>query len=145
MSVSRTEALPHMTAWRIAALMLVANTVVFVIGMAVGGSDAGTARPSWLPPVWLRATIPLAVAAGLWFGHRWAWWVAIVGCSVFLLWAGLASVVLGLGGYFTGERVGFRTLHLGLLLATWLAALALLLSGAGRAVGRAHISRLTDR
>lgn len=125
-----------MTAWRIAALMLIANTAVFVTGMAMGGSDAGLARPSWLPPVWIRAMVPLAVAGGLWFGHRWAWWATIVGCSVLLLWTGLASVVLGLGGYFTGEGIGFRALHFGLLVATWLAALSFLLSGSARAAGR---------
>jgi hypothetical protein len=57
-------------------------------------------------------------------------------CSVLLLWTGLASLGLAFGGYFVGEGAALRTVHLGMLLATWLAALALLLSPAGRAMGR---------
>lgn len=122
---------------RIVALLLVVNTAVFVAGMAFGGAVAGADRPIWLPPVWLRAGIPLAVAVGLWFGNRWARWVAAAMCTVHLLWAGIASIVLTLGGYFTGDGVVFRAIHAGLLTGTWLAALALLLFGTGRTSERA--------
>ncbi|OLE46939.1 MAG: hypothetical protein AUG01_11245 [Candidatus Rokubacteria bacterium 13_1_20CM_2_69_58] len=125
-----------MTTSRIVALLLVANTGVFVVGALTAGSGRSIGPPIWLPPLWLRAGIPLAVAGGLWFGQRWAWWAAIVMCAGLLLWVGVASFVLGLGGYFTEEGAALRALHLGLLVATWLAALGLLLSGSSRAIGR---------
>lgn len=123
-----------MTTWRVAAVLLAINTAVFVVGMAVAGSPTGPNRPAWLPPVWFRAGAPLVVAGGLWFGYRWTWWIAVAMCSVLLLWTGAASLVLALGGFFAGEGAGLRALHLGLLLATWLAALALLLSATVRSV-----------
>jgi hypothetical protein len=125
-----------MTTWRAAALLLAINTTVFVIGIVFGGSSVGADRPGWLPPVWFRAAAPLVIAAGLWLGHRWAWWLAVVICAAELLWTGLASLVLTLGGYFGGERAAWRTIHVGMLVATWLIALALLLSPSARAVGR---------
>jgi hypothetical protein len=39
-----------------------------------------------------------------------------------------ADLVLALGGYFTKAGAGFRVLYFSLLAATWVAALALLLS-----------------
>jgi hypothetical protein len=125
-----------MTTWRTAALLLALNTVVFFIGIAVGGSRAGVDRPSWLPPVWFRAGAPLLIAAGLWLGYRWAWWLAVVRCSLLLLWIGVASLILAFGGYFVAEGAALRTVHLRILLATWLAALALLLSPGARAMSR---------
>ena len=125
-----------MVIWRTAAVVLALNTAVFVIGMALGGGSAGAERPAWLPPVWFRGAAPLVVAAGLWLGHRWAWWLGVVMCSMFILWAGFTSLVLVLGGYFGAEGAAWRTVHLSLLLATWLAALVLLLSPGARAVGR---------
>jgi hypothetical protein len=122
--------------WRAAALLLAINTVVFLTGIALGGTSAGGDRPAWLPPVWFRAGAPLLVAGGLWLGYRWAWWLAVVMCSVLLLWTGFASLFLALGGYFGGEGAASRTIHMGMLLATWLAALALLLSPGARTVGR---------
>jgi hypothetical protein len=124
-----------MTTWRVAALLIVLNTTLFVIGMTIGGSNIGPDRPGWLPPVWFRIAAPLAVAGGLWFGHRWAWWIAIAMSAVLILWMGSASLVLAFGGYFTGQGAASRAMHFGLLLGTWLAALALLLSGPDRAVG----------
>ena len=126
-----------MTTLRIVALLLAANTAVFVVGVLGGVGSAGVERPFWFLPLWIRAGIPLAVAGGLWFGQRWAWWIAVTMCAGLLLWIGVASFVLALGGYFTKEGAALRALHLGLLVATWLAALALLLSGSGRAIGRA--------
>jgi len=125
-----------MATWRAAALLLAINTVVFVIGIALGGSSVGTGRPGWLPPVWFRAGVPLVIATGLWLGHRWAWWLAVFLCSTFLLWTGLASLMLAPGGYFGGQGAASRSVHLGMLVATWLAVLVLLLSPGGRAVGR---------
>ncbi len=124
----------RMTRLQIAALLLVANTAVFIVGVLGGGGNAGIERPFWLPPLWIRAGIPLAVAAGLWFAQRWAWWIAVAMCGGELLWIGVASFVLALGGYFTEEGAALRALHLGLLVATWVAALAFLLSGSGRAI-----------
>ena len=97
-----------MTTWRVAALLLGINAVVFVVGVALSGASPGADRPGWLPPAWFRAAVPLIVAFGLWFGHRWAWGVGIVLCFVLLLWTGLASLVLALGGYFAGP--GARSL-----------------------------------
>jgi len=125
-----------MTTWRVAALLLAINAVVFVVGVALSGASPGADRPGWLPPAWFRAAVPLIVAFGLWFGHRWAWWVGIVLCFVLLLWTGLASLVLALGGYFAGPGAASRTIHLVMLIATWLVALALLLSPRARAVSR---------
>jgi hypothetical protein len=125
-----------MTTWRAAAVLLAINTVVFLLGIALAGSSAGADRPGWLPPVWFRAAGPLVIAAGLWLGYRWAWWLGVVMCSVLLLWTGLASLVLAFGGYFGGEGAASRTVHLSMLLATWVAALALLLSPGARAMGR---------
>jgi hypothetical protein len=117
-----------MTTLRIVAMLLVANTVIFVTGVLGGGGSAGVKRPFWLPPLWIRAGIPLAVAGGLWFGQEWAWWVAVAMCAALLLWSGIAASVLTLGGYFTKAGAWFQVLHFSLLAATWLAALALLLS-----------------
>ena len=117
-----------MTTLRIAAVLLVANTVVFVVGVVRGGGGAGVERPFWLPPMWIRAGFPLAVAGGLWFDQPWAWWVAVAMCSGLLVWSGTASLVLALGGYFTGDGGAWRSLHIGLLIGSWLVALALLLS-----------------
>jgi hypothetical protein len=125
-----------MATWRAAALLLVINAMVFVVGIALGGSSAGVDRPTWLPPVWFRAAAPLAVAVGLWLGHRWAWWGTVVICAVSLMWTGMASIVLTLGGYLAGEGAAFRSAHLAILLLPWMAALILLLSPAARAVGR---------
>ena len=133
--VRRTTAI-LVTTWRAAAVLLVINTMVFVIGIALGGNSAGVDRPGWLPPVWFRAGAPLVVAGGLWLGHRWAWWVTVLMCSVLSLWTAFASLFLALGGYFAGEGAASRAVHLGMLLATWLAALALLLAPAARAASR---------
>ena len=124
-----------MTTLRLVAMLLVANTVVFVIGILSAGGSAGIERPFWLPPRWIRAGIPLAVAGGLWFGQRWAWWSAVAMCAGMLVWSGVATFVLALGGYFTEDGAALRALHLGLLVVTWLAALALLLSAPGRTAG----------
>ena len=117
-----------MAMWRVAALLFAINAVVFVADIALRGTSPGVGRPGWLPPAWLRAAVPLVVAVGLWFGHRWVWWVGVVMCSALLVWTGLASLVLALGGYFAGEGAASRIIHLVMLIATWLAALALLLS-----------------
>src|SRR5947208_1253115 len=114
-----------MTTLRIVAGLLVANTIVLVIGVLVGGGSAGIDRPWWLPSVWIRAAIPLAVAGGLWFGQPWAWWLAVAMCAGLLIWIGIASIALAPGGYFTEDGAAWRTLHLGLLVVTWLSALAL--------------------
>ena len=126
-----------MTTLRIVALLLLVNTAVFVLSVPRGGGAVGIERPTWLPPLWIRAGIPLIVAGGLWFGQRWAWWIAVAMCAGLPLWTGVAGFGLALGGYFAEEGAALRALHLGLLVATWLAALALLLSGSGRAIGRA--------
>src|SRR5262245_22927774 len=123
-----------MAIWGAAALLLGINALVFAIGIVLSGSSAGIDRPAWLPPSWIRAAVPVVVAAGLWLGHRWAWWVGVVMCVALLLWTGLASLVLGFGGYFAGEGATWGTVHLGMLVATWLTVLALLLSPAARAV-----------
>ena len=86
-----------MTTLRIVALLLVANTAVFVVGALGGASSHGIQRPIWLPPLWIRTAIPLAVAGGLWFEQRWAWWIAVAMCAGLLLWIGVASFVLALG------------------------------------------------
>jgi len=44
--------------------------------------------------------------------------------------------MLAPGGYFGGQGAASRSVHLGMLVATWLAVLVLLLSPGGRAVGR---------
>jgi len=54
-----------------------------------------------------------------------------------LLWVGVATFIVALSGYFTGGGAVLRALHVGLLVGTWLAALALLLSSPGRVMGRA--------
>ena len=136
-SAALRETLHLMPPVRIAALLLVANTAVFIAGMLLRGAVAGANRPIWLLPIWLRAGFPLAVAVGLWFGHRWAWWVAVAMCAVLLLWTGLASIVLAFGGYFTGDGVAFRAIHVSLLMGTWLVALSLLLFRTGRTRERA--------
>jgi hypothetical protein len=117
-----------MTTLRIVAVLLVANTAVLVMGVLGAGSSAGIERPLWRPSIWIRAGITLAVAGGLWFGQQWAWWIAVAMCAGLLIWSGIASFVLALGGYFTKDDAASRVLHLGLLVGTWLAALALLLS-----------------
>ena len=116
-----------MTTLRIVAMLLVANTVIFVAGVLGGGGSHGVKRPPWLPPLWIRAGSPLAVAGGLWFGQEWAWWVAVAMSAGLLVWIGVASFVLALGGFFTEDGAAFRVLHFGLLAATWTIALALLL------------------
>jgi hypothetical protein len=116
-----------MTTLRIVAMLLVANTVIFVAGVLGGGGSHGVKRPFWLPPLWIRAGIPLAVAGGLWFGQEWASWIAVAMCAGLLIWSGVASFVLALGGYFTKTGAAYRVLHFSLLVATWLTALALLL------------------
>jgi hypothetical protein len=117
-----------MTTLRIVAVLLATNTVILVAGVLGGGGTGGVKRPFWLPPLWIRAGIPLSVAGGLWFGQQWAWWIAVAMCAGLLIWSGIASFVLALGGYFTKDHAA-SALHLGLLVVTWLAALALLLSG----------------
>jgi hypothetical protein len=121
-----------MTIWRAAAVLLAINAMVFVAGIAFGGATPDVERPRWLPPVWFRAAVPLAVAVGLWLGHRWAWWTAIVMCSVEALWTAFALLFLAVGGYFAGEGAASRMFHVGLLLATGLAVVALLMSPAAR-------------
>lgn len=111
-----------MATLRIVALLLVANTAVFTVGVLGGGGSTGTERPFWLPPLWIRVGFPLTVAGGLWFGQRWAWWLAVVMCAGLLLWAVVASFFLALGGYFAEEGASLRALGIGLLVATWLAA-----------------------
>ena len=109
-------------------MLLVVNTVMVVVGVLGGGGSDGVKRPLWLPPLWIRAGIPLAVAGGLWFGQEWAWWLAVAMSAGLLVWIGVASFVLALGGYFTKAGAGFRVLYFSLLATTWLVALALLLS-----------------
>lgn len=119
---------------RIAALLLAVNSIVLVAGVVTGGS-MGAKRPWWVPSVWIRAGVLLVVAGGLWYGQPWAWWIAVAMCVGLLLWTGIASVVLALGKYFAGEGAVLRLLHVGLLVGTWLAALAILLSPSGRLSG----------
>ncbi|PYO36868.1 MAG: hypothetical protein DMD86_03960 [Candidatus Rokuibacteriota bacterium] len=122
-----------MTALRLAALLIVVYAVVLIVGVLAAGGGPGIERPAWLPPLWLRVSVPLAVAAGLWFARNWAWWCGVAMCSGLALWSALSTLVLWLGGYFTGEGAGPRVLNLGLLLGTLLGALALLVSRRGRA------------
>ena len=53
-------------------------------------------------------------------------------CSVLLLWTAFVLFFLVVGGYFAGEGAALRIVHVGLLLATWLAVVALLTSPAAR-------------
>ena len=124
-----------MTTPRIVALLLVANTIVVVAGILSGGGSRGIERPSWLPSIPVRTGIPLAVAVGLWFGQQWAWWAAVTMCAGLLLWIGIASFVLALGGYFSGEGAAVKVVHFSLLVVTWLAGLGVLLSASGRISG----------
>jgi hypothetical protein len=124
-----------LTAWRLAALFLILSSVVFVIGLKRSDGNIGPDRPRWLPPVWIRAGMPLAVAGGLWFGQRWAWWLATVLCGAMIVWFSAAVLVLALGGYFAVQGAAARAIHLGMLLGTWLAALVLLLWGGVRSIG----------
>ncbi len=116
-----------MTTLRIAAMLLVANTVIFVAAVLGGGGSQGVKRPFWLAPLWIRAGVPLAVAGGLWFDQEWAWWVGVAMTAGLLAWMGVASFVLALGGYFTKPGAVFQVLYFSLLAATWLTVLALLL------------------
>lgn len=117
-----------LTTPRIVAMLLVANTVILVTGVLKGGGSAGIKRPFWVAPLWIRVGLPLAVAGGLWYGQQWAWWTAVAMCLGLLLWSGIASLVLALGGYFAGVGAAWRILYLSLLMGTWLTALILLLS-----------------
>ncbi|PYR23116.1 MAG: hypothetical protein DMF98_19140 [Acidobacteria bacterium] len=116
-----------MTTLRVVAILLVANTVILVAGVLGRGGSVDVKRPFWVPPLWIRVGIPLAVAGGLWFGQQWSWWIAVAMCGGLLIWSGIASFVLAVGGYFTEDGAASRALHVGLLVVTWLAALALLL------------------
>ena len=129
-----------MMALRIAAALLAVNALVFLAGLQRGGDTQDMVRPSWLPPLWLRAAIPLVIAGGLWPGHRWAWWLAGVLCSFDVLVIGLASSMLIPTGYFTGEGSGIRAAHFGLLLGTWVARLILVLSKPARAAALADLT-----
>lgn len=119
---------------RIAALLLIANSVVLLTGVISRGTR-GVDRPWWVPSIWIRVGIPIAVAGGLWYGQPWAWWTAVAMCVVLLLWTGIASLLLVPGGYFAGDGAALRVLHEGLLVGTWLTALAMLLSASGRIIG----------
>ena len=125
-----------MTTPRIVALLLVANTIVVVAGVLSGGGSRGMERPSWLLAIWIRTGVPLAVAGGLWLGQQWAWWAAVAMCAGLLLWTGIASFVLALGGYFSGKGAALKVVHFSLLVVTWLAGLGMLLSASGRTSGR---------
>lgn len=116
-------------ALRIAAILLAANAVILVLGvLTAGGRPQGTPeRPAWLPPLWLRAAIPLVVALGLWFGQPWAWWIAVPMSALMLAWSALSVSMLALGGFFS-ERTGSRAVYMGSMTATWVGVLALLLA-----------------
>ena len=109
----------------IAALLIVANTAIFLAGV-LGHPPSGIARPFWLPPVWVRASIPLVVAMGLWFGQSWAWWPAVVMSAGLLAWMGIATSMLALGGFF--RKQPRRAALFGVMAALWVGSLALLLS-----------------
>lgn len=123
-----------LTTPRIAGLLLVVNSVVLVTGI-ISARTGGMARLFWLPSMWIRVGIPLAVAGGLWYGQQWAWWTAVAMCVGLVLWAGISTLVLALGGYFVGQGATLRILHFSLLVGTWLAALVLLVSASGRVIG----------
>ena len=114
-----------MTTVQLAALLIVANTSIFLAGR-FGSPSLGLARPSWLPPVWVRAALPLAVAGGLWTGHSWVWWAAVAMSAGMLAWMGIASFLLTLGGFFTKQPR--RVAVFGVMAALWAVSLALLLS-----------------
>jgi hypothetical protein len=115
-----------MTAPQLAALLIVANTSIFLAGRFGLPPSLGTARPSWLPPVWVRAALPLAVAGALWSGQSWAWWAAVAMSAGMLSWMGIASCLLALGGFFTKQPR--RVALFGAMAALWAGALTLLLS-----------------
>ena len=117
-----------MSAPQIAALLLIANSAVLVVGMRGSGPMSGNHRPGWLPPRWVRAGIPVIVAAGLFLDQTWAWWVGVVICGSFVLLHAFAGPVLAHGGFFRGTGAGYRLLHFALSLATMLGAFILLLS-----------------
>ena len=99
------------------------------MGLAWAGPSSDVRVPAWLPRRWVRVVIPLTVAAGLWFGHAWAWWGALVLCGVLVFMNGMGGVVLIRGGFFRGEGAWFKRMHYGLSLGTELGVLALLFAG----------------
>lgn len=52
-----------MTVLKMAALLLAANAAIGMIGAFTSGrrADDVVKRPTWLPPLWIRGAIPLAV------------------------------------------------------------------------------------
>ena len=106
--------------------LLVSHSVIHYLGARSGGPLPEGERPSRLP-LWLRASIPLPVAAGLWFDQRWAWWSAVLMCGVLCLWQVVARVLLVAGGFFHGERAWRRRAYFGFLLGAMLFSLVLLL------------------
>ena len=116
-----------MTTLRIAAMLLVANSVILVAGVLGGGGRRRATRPIWISPLWIRAGVPIAVAGGLWVGQEWAWWAGVAMTAGLLAWMVVASFVLALGGYFTMPGAAYQVLYFCLLAATWLTALAMLL------------------
>ena len=100
-----------------------------MIGALTSGrrADDVVKRPTWLPPLWIRGAIPLAVAVALWLGQPWAWWTAVAMSAAMLAWTAVASSMLALGGFFA-ERTASRSAYIGSLAVTWIGVLALLLS-----------------
>ena len=125
-----------MTAHRIAAMLLAANAIVTIIGSVGGGGNGQIERPMWLPSIWTRVAIPLIVGLGLWLGQRWAWWLAVAMCTGLLLWAGVASLMLTRGGFFTEAGATATDRVSRFLDGHMLTALALLLSPTGCMIGR---------
>jgi len=115
-----------MTAVQTAALLIVANTSIFLAGRFGLRPSLGIPRPFWIPSVWVRSALPLAVAGGLWFGHSWVWWAAVAMSAGMLAWMGIASCLLALGGFFTKQPR--RVAVFGVMAALWAGSLALLLS-----------------
>jgi hypothetical protein len=118
-----------MTVLKMAALVLAINAAIGVIGVLTFGhrADDVVRRPTWLPPLWVRGAIPLAVAVALWFGQPWAWWVAVAMSIVMVARTTVASSMLAFGGFFA-ERTASRIVYIGSLAVTWIGVLALLLS-----------------
>jgi hypothetical protein len=111
-----------------AAALLAVNAVIGVIGALPNArrADAAVRRPVWLPPRWVRAAIPLAVAAGLWFRQPWAWWAAVAISAGMLAWTAIACSMLALGGFFS-TRSPWRLAYVAALAVTWIGVLVLLL------------------
>jgi hypothetical protein len=109
---------------RVVVLMLAVHvaTHLVVIARERGIADMFSLKAR-IAPLWVRACLPLPIAAGIWLGQEWAWWAGLLLSAASVLWQSFALPSLVRDGFFRGPTAPIRVFCSILLFGTMAIAL----------------------